>query len=227
MVEVLLGHILGDFYFQNEVMAKRKETNLHVLLVHFMLYAVGYFIVLLIKSIVMPIQLVDVALIIVLIFFHAITDFLKFYYGNNVKMQYRFYLDQILHLLSMLFVYSFFLKKGYVPLSDVRIQVLTLVLLVLKPLNILVNQMIQRFNPGDDISTIEGAGAYIGMTERFLFIIFLLMNQFAGIAVVLSIKSFARYKKVAEQPAFAEYFAIGTFTSLLLTLITYYLLMHL
>ena len=70
--------------------------------------------------------------------------------------------------------------------------------------------------------SVKGAGMYIGISERLLFIIFLATNNFTGIPVVLSIKAFARYKKVVDEPIFAEYFAIGTFTSLLITLIIYY-----
>lgn len=223
MVEILLGHILGDYYFQTEVMARRKETNQSALLGHCIFYAFGYFLVIMLKLILDKVTLIDIYLYLLLILSHALIDFFKFKYGVKINKRYRFYIDQSLHFITMIILYIIFLNKGFHPMTQDSLKIFTLILLVLKPLNILVNQMIMMYSPGDDASTIRGAGAYIGMIERFLFIIFLLMHEFTGIAVVLSIKSFARYKKVAEEPAFAEYFAIGTFTSLLVTLISYYL----
>lgn len=71
---------------------------------------------------------------------------------------------------------------------------------------------------------IVGAGKFIGALERVLYSIFLVSGLFSGIALVVSVKAFARYDKVAKSVKFAEYFTIGTLTSLLLTIITYSLI---
>src|SRR5699024_3349928 len=156
----LLGHILGDYYFQTEVMARRKETNQSALLGHLIFYALGYFLVFILKLILDKVTLLDVYLYLLLILSHALIDFLKFKYGHKLIKRYRFYLDQSLHFITMLILYNVFLKVDFHPISKGPLKIFTLILLVLKPLNILVNQMIMMYSPGEDASTIKGAGAY-------------------------------------------------------------------
>lgn len=60
---------------------------------------------------------------------------------------------------------------------------------------------------------IAGAGALIGIIERLLIISLVALNQFSAVGFVLAAKSIARYKRMEEDPAFAEYYLSGTLTS--------------
>lgn len=65
----------------------------------------------------------------------------------------------------------------------------------------------------------------MGTLERLLSLLFLSQNLVSGIAVVFTLKGIARYKKISEDAKFAEYFVIGTFTSLLIVFIVYLLIL--
>lgn len=101
-----------------------------------------------------------------------------------------------------------------------------LILLLLgKPVNLLIRLLSTRFDPKEELteSGIKGAGAMIGNLERMLIFIALLFGETITVVAILSIKAFARYKKIVEDPAFAEYFVIGTMLSILATLAAYLL----
>ncbi len=62
-------------------------------------------------------------------------------------------------------------------------------------------------------SGIKKAGMIIGFFERFIILTFVLLNQYSGIAFILTAKSIARFEELKNRE-FAEYYLIGTFASL-------------
>ncbi|RMH65557.1 MAG: hypothetical protein D6677_02220 [Calditrichaeota bacterium] len=58
-------------------------------------------------------------------------------------------------------------------------------------------------------------GRLIGVLERLLFYFMILFNQIGAIAIVVALKSLARFKAL-DNRAFAEYFLIGSLLSLIL-----------
>ena len=69
------------------------------------------------------------------------------------------------------------------------------------------------------------AGAFIGFLERVIIVIFLAINQYSAIGLVLTAKSIARYDKIAHDQVFAEYYLLGTLMSTVIVIITYFLVM--
>ena len=65
----------------------------------------------------------------------------------------------------------------------------------------------------------QKAGRYIGILERYLTVIFFLLNQYTAIAFTLTAKSIARFKEL-EKADFAEQYLIGTLVSLLLAVLS-------
>ncbi len=59
----------------------------------------------------------------------------------------------------------------------------------------------------------------IGFLERLVIGACLLYGQFASIGLVFTAKSIARYNKISESPAFAEYYLIGSLVSILSALL--------
>ena len=57
---------------------------------------------------------------------------------------------------------------------------------------------------------VQGAGAAVGILERLIMGIFVLMGQFAAIGLIFTAKSVARYNKISENQSFAEYYLIGS-----------------
>ena len=64
---------------------------------------------------------------------------------------------------------------------------------------------------------------YIGIIERLMIAIMMLHNYLSGIAFVLAIKSFVRYKAL-DNKMFSEYYLLGTMLSFTYAVIMYYTL---
>jgi hypothetical protein len=88
----------------------------------------------------------------------------------------------------------------------------------------LVSQLLRPFTADldqtkADLRTIAHAGTYIGWCERALFYAFIVAGEPDAAAVALAAKSFARFPSLTRQEeGFAEYFLIGTLTSLLVAM---------
>lgn len=94
-----------------------------------------------------------------------------------------------------------------------------------KPVNEIFKTFFNRFQVvQDDKNLVEGAGAAVGILERLIMGIFVLMGQFAAIGLIFTAKSVARYNKISENQSFAEYYLIGSLFSMISVLVTYILL---
>ncbi|CAM3756999.1 DUF3307 domain-containing protein [Erysipelothrix urinaevulpis] len=142
-----------------------------------------------------------------------------------------FGIDQFCHLFFIVMIYKLvciwfdcsFYKELLSNDFQMYLSMILVVLLVAKPANILIVMLTDKFDP-KQMSVDEGlagAGARMGTLERLLTLLFLSQNLVSGIAVVFTLKGIARYKKISDNAKFAEYFVIGTFTSLLIVFIVY------
>ena len=111
---------------------------------------------------------------------------------------------------------------------------LFILLLLMRPANLVIRTLSSKYDPKihDKLSLEEyefksvnskqesgfkGAGAMIGNLERLLILLSFFSGSLLSVVAILSIKAFARYKLIAEDPYFSEYFVIGTMLSVLLT----------
>jgi len=62
------------------------------------------------------------------------------------------------------------------------------------------------------------AGRVIGILERWILVTLVLASQYGALGLILTAKSIARFKKIQEDPAFAEYYLLGTLYSILAAL---------
>ncbi|MER2064442.1 MAG: hypothetical protein ABS873_07290 [Alkalibacterium sp.] len=106
-------------------------------------------------------------------------------------------------------------------------------LLLMKPTNQVIRAVSSKYDPKKDAALIsqhdqdsgfKGAGAMIGNLERLLILLSFFFGSLLSVVAILSIKAFARYKLIAEDPYFSEYFVIGTMLSVLITFACYALL---
>ncbi len=63
------------------------------------------------------------------------------------------------------------------------------------------------------------AGAAIGTLERLLTAALFLLRQYGAISVIFAAKTLTRYHRIADDPAFGEYYLIGTLGSLLVAVL--------
>jgi len=71
--------------------------------------------------------------------------------------------------------------------------------------------------PGN--SGIRRAGALIGVLKRTFVLTFVLIDQYVVIAIVLNAKSITRFEELKDRK-FAEYYLVGTLSSMLFATLT-------
>lgn len=89
-------------------------------------------------------------------------------------------------------------------------------MIILKP----ANRIVRELNPRERSSSGKPAGKSIGILERILIFIFVILQQYAAIALVFTAKSITRYDKITKDPQFAEYYLTGTLLSLLIAVLS-------
>ena len=87
-----------------------------------------------------------------------------------------------------------------------------------------IDEGLMQAKPG-----LPNAGKYIGWLERFLVVTFIVGGYPEGIGLLLAAKALARYPEIKndEKHHFAEYFLIGTLTSVTLALLAGFALLKL
>lgn len=87
-----------------------------------------------------------------------------------------------------------------------------------------LNEILKKDISADEHSFIDEVktGRWIGILERALIVIFIVINQVASIGFIIAIKSLARFKMM-ENKIFSEYYLLGTLFSVAYTLIVFIL----
>lgn len=90
------------------------------------------------------------------------------------------------------------------------------VLMIHKPVNILIVHLLSEYKPAQGTSqdgNDKKAGRYIGTLERIIMVIFISLEQYSAVGLVLTAKSIARYDRITKEQDFAEYYLLGTLLS--------------
>jgi len=232
---LIIAHVFGDFYFQSNKLTEKKQKSYRFVLVHSLIY----FVVLCICIIPFWAKSLFIT-ILVLAAAHLITDSCKLtWYKRHEHNYITYFVDQVIHVgciaaVSAYLTYNDYMLSILPVLDDLLTKVIGesekfflwvgLILLILKPANVTIKQLTERFKPnGDTENSTENAGALIGLLERLIAILLISIGQYAAIALVLTAKSVARYNKISESKQFAEYYLLGTLASLLYAVLAYFL----
>lgn len=154
--------------------------------------------------------------------------------SNNRYNLYFFVADQFMHILVIVGIacYWYNMNREWSQFQWLQtaiyshpIWVYTSVafLLILRPVNILILQMLESCKLGDDdCSDNQGyfhAGALIGYTERSLILIFVILSQYEAIGFLIAAKSILRFSEASSGNVKSEYVLSGTLLSLLFSLL--------
>ncbi len=224
-----IGHLLGDFYFQTEEMAKRKEESYQGVLRHSLeYYIVNFVIILPIFSIDMVVAATCAALA------HFAIDSIKYVLlrmRKNAKKGSVFAIDQCAHIITILTLAYIMdcrnFSVGHIGIvgdvlhtfgydAELLASWAFAILFIDRPVNIFMQNFLGGCKPREDRAIIKAnhkAGRRIGTMERFIMLVFLAANQYAAIGFILAAKSIARYDKIAKDEQFAEYYLLGTLIS--------------
>jgi len=210
----LTAHILSDFIFQTKDIAEGKNRKGFAsghLYIHF--FITFFF------SFILAFQWQFWYISLLISFFHLLIDGIKaFLMRKNILKAYLFYLDQILHLLIIyILVYAYARHHEisfYIPVNGKLLLLIFVFLLNSKPANIFIKEVLHSFEikvPQTD-NEIPNAGKLIGIIERWLVLIFVLIGQFEAVGFLLASKSILRYGETNKTEK-TEYVLTGTMLS--------------
>jgi hypothetical protein len=226
LICLLAAHFLGDFIFQSDADAPRKERPLILLKHAFIVAALGY-------GLCGIWGLWQIPLIILLT--HGLTDYIK----ATLKKEsaYSFILDQAVHLTVISGIIILIVNLNVVSLDRLAtfwvewlgrgfLEFLILisgVTVAVKTGGILIGLAVKPFTDqlpksGEGITRARGfenGGKVIGYLERSLIFLFILTGQPGGIGFLIAAKSILRFGEVKDQQnrIEAEYIIIGTLMS--------------
>jgi hypothetical protein len=224
-LKILLAHFLGDFIFQTRKMVQQKEKlKEKSILLYFHAFLHGALALLL---------LWDVTLwpyILIIIVTHFIIDLIKIYYQNQQWRREAFFIDQFLHIL-VLIILSFIISKENINFewvfSTKNLILFTAVVFLTTPSSIFIKIFISKWTPqkmdrNAQIESLESAGNWIGILERLLILVFILVNRWEAVGFLLAAKSIFRFGdlKEGDDRKLTEYILIGTLASFGLAILT-------
>lgn len=237
-------HVIADFYFQTDKIARDKIISYEGVCRHAIQYALTFAIALVFIGVNVKVLLCLCLAALI----HFIIDSLKFSITKvrlfdrvTSKLGTIFLADQLLHILSMyllaIIFSSFNIKISLYPLWTKILEMVNLnpifiarwiliILLIMKPANIVFRLLFFSFKPdAEDKGGIEEknkrAGSIIGCLERILIVIFISVKQYSALGFILTAKSIARYDAIAKDRTFAEYYLIGTLVSVVYSIVLY------
>ncbi|OQX76647.1 MAG: hypothetical protein B6D61_08460 [Bacteroidetes bacterium 4484_249] len=210
----IVAHLFSDFIFQYDLKAKEKDylgfkskfLKWHVLITFGFSWLFSF-----------QLSFIFGALVIALS--HWLIDGIKTHLNTNIKLnKYVFFIDQILHLLIIVFVVFLFNKYFEIrPFFNTTFNfkyllIFTSYLICTKPANIFIKEVFNAFQISfSKDNDLPNAGKLIGITERLLVLTFILLNQFEAVGFLIAAKSILRFKNDDVQKT--EYVLIGTMLS--------------
>lgn len=234
-IALIILHLLGDFYLQTARIAKCKNAkvdtscndcikckkssklNFRYILIHILLYLVPFLTIFFMTK-------WNNALLTVLILFisHGIIDIIACCLNKKTNQTIVFILDQILHISVLFVIYKTFEFNHIFDSYAIAVKTIFIVLILIVPCSIFINKLFEDLYPNTINKGIFDVGSIIGILERFLVIIFSYFESFAAIAIIITIKTWARTNDLKE-PEFRNKYLLGTLASLVLALCTYIL----
>ena len=211
-LSLVFAHIVGDFYVQTDKYCEQKETRKFK---SWFLYVHAIIIGLLSWIMVPSCNFALWALLIATS--HFAIDAIKIHCSKGL---WSFVIDQLFHLGILVAISTIYETTRDLPLQMINSPILFSIpllilalLLCLKPANILIKLILEKYQVGESIScdNIKNAGALIGNLERILTIVFVLLGQFEAIGFRVAAKSILRFKDT--DTAKTEYVLAGTFLS--------------
>tara|TARA_R110002073_G_scaffold72537_1_gene177465 strand:+ start:461064 stop:461777 length:714 start_codon:yes stop_codon:yes gene_type:complete len=219
-IKLLLAHLIGDFLFQPDTWVTHKKE--HKIKSKYLYWHIAIHL----TALLILLQFQYTLAIVFIILTHFIIDVIKIYLTNQKNSRLLFVSDQIAHVVVLLgVVYYYFPFK--IDINTIYTQknllFITFLLLVTYVSSVLIKQLISKWDAeiNNDKKSIDGAGNYIGMLERLLVFIFVLLNLWSAIGFLITAKSVFRFGDLTDgkNRKLTEYVLIGTLLSFGLAII--------
>lgn len=215
LLRLLLAHLLGDFLFQPHKWVKDKcihKEKSPYLYAHLGVHAILLLILL---------QGQHLLAVLFILITHFIIDWLKLKYSTEKNQRRYFFYDQLAHIFILLLVVNHFVP-GFISsdrlLTDKSLVIAITLLFATVVGSIFMKTLISKWDitqiDAED-NSLKDAGLYIGIIERLFIVGFILLNYWAGIGFLITIKSVYRFNDLskAKDRKLTEYIMIGTLIS--------------
>lgn len=232
-IVLVILHLLGDFYLQTSKIAKCKNAktdtdcnnclgckensklNIKYIFIHILLYTVPFVVLFLMTNWIKAL----IAILIIAIT-HGVIDTVSCLINKKAKQILVFIVDQFLHVGILFLIYKTINFNYFFGDYTTEVKVIFTVLLLMVPCSIFINKLFEDLYPDTITKGIFDIGSIIGILERFLVIIFAYFKNFAAIAIIITVKTWARTNDLKETD-FRNKYLLGTLASLVLALCSY------
>lgn len=216
LIKMITAHIIGDFVLQSQKWVeekKKKKVMAPALYFHVFIHGLLLF--------VFTFDAANWLLILLIMLTHYGIDLAKLYFQQPRTKTMWFFADQLLHLIS-LFIIWFFLTNQDITLfdfldsADFWAYSAGLFFLIFAA-NILIRELLSYIGSLAETNnqSLPNAGKYIGIIERLLIFIFVVLDFWQAIGFLLAAKSIFRFGDLSEAKnrKLTEYVMIGTLLS--------------
>lgn len=216
LTKLLLAHFIGDFFLQPKHWIKEKEKKklkslklyfhvaIHIVLLFLILWDLSLW----------PIILIIGSL-------HLIIDALKLIVQNKKTKRLWFFIDQALHIIVIISTYYIYTKKTLdlnTIFTEQNLILITCLVFLTRPVSIIMKTIFTKWNISkltENNESLKDAGEYIGILERLLVFIFIIVNHWEAVGFLITAKSVFRFGDLKESKhrKLTEYILIGTLIS--------------
>ncbi|MFD0991291.1 DUF3307 domain-containing protein [Mariniflexile jejuense] len=223
LIKLLLAHFIGDFFLQPKKWVKEKEKKkiksnklyLHVL-IHIILTSIFLW-----DASLWPI-------ILTIGITHFIVDATKLLIQKKKTKRLLFFIDQLLHVLIIFICYYSFTESNFnlsYCITETNLLLVMCLLFLTIPTSIIMKTIFLKWNISEltkNNESLEDAGKYIGILERVLVFIFIIVGHWEAVGFLITAKSVFRFGDLKESKhrQLTEYILIGTLISFGIAIIT-------
>lgn len=223
LLKLLLAHLIGDFFLQPQSWVEDKETKKlksPKLYLHIAVHLVLLFLLVWDASLWIMILLIG--------FSHYIIDVLKLLLQDTYNRRLLFFGDQLLHLVVIFTAYSWYSEHSFswdrIVTEHHLLMVICLMFLTI-PVSIFMKVIFSKWNIAkltEGKKSLKDAGKYIGVLERVLVFVFVILDHWEAVGFLITAKSVFRFGDLtaAKQRKLTEYVLIGTLISFGIAILT-------
>lgn len=216
LTKLLLAHFIGDFFLQPKHWVKEKENKKLKSLKLYFHVAIHFALLFLIlwDFALWPIVLVIGGL-------HLIIDALKLIVQKKKTKRLWFFIDQVLHVIVIITTYYIYTNTTLdfnSIFTEQNLILITCMVFLTRPVSIIMKTIFTKWNISkltENNESLKDAGEYIGILERLLVFIFIIVNHWEAVGFLITAKSVFRFGDLKESKhrKLTEYILIGTLIS--------------
>ncbi len=216
ILKLILAHLIGDFFLQPKTWVKDKEKKklksiwlyvhvaIHIALMFLILWDLSY-----------SVMILSIGIL------HFIIDALKLILQQKKNKRFLFFADQFFHLVTI-FIFVYFFSEPRLDLTfALNTHLLLLIICIVfltMPTSIIMKIIFSKWNISKltkDNESLKDAGTYIGILERLLVFIFIVVGHWEAVGFLITAKSVFRFGDLtaSKERKLTEYILIGTLIS--------------